>query len=403
MEQYDVIVVGAGPAGSAAARRCVDGGLETLLVDKQELPRRKACSGIICNESQNYVLENFGPIPEDTYGKPYHSRGMAFYFPSVGTVFSEMDCWAPYVWRDKFDYFLARSSGAELEDRTRFCGLRERGEWHEVTLQRKKEKITVAARYVVGADGSNSHVIRSFAPEVYDGLPWIHAVQKYYEGTIEADERYLYWFLVQGMGPFPWLNLKDGQVIIGTSCPTGEKFGPKLARLIEFLAKQFGLKIARELATEGCMANTMTAFNRFFPGRGRVLLVGDAMGLMHQGGEGISCALASGGFAGDAIIQAMTEGDDALANYKELVRPEMETALDQFNPFRVRKTAASDASRQPAMFRGYALADRVKAVKDALVFVKNEFGNVRGVLPSMLANTLYRTLFGEYYIPSVDK
>ena len=403
MERYDVLVVGAGPAGSAAARRCVDEGLETLLIDKQKLPRRKACSGIICNESQNYVLENFGPIPEDVYGKPYHSRGMAFYFPSLGTVFTDSDCWAPYVWRDRFDHFLAKASGAELEDRTRFVGFRDTGENFEVTLEQKGKKVTVAARYLIGADGANSRVIRCFAPEVYDRLPWIHAVQKYYEGTIDADDRYLYWFLARGMGPFPWLNLKDGQVIIGTSCPVGVNFALKLERLVEFLMKNFGLKITRELATEGCMANTMTAFNRFFPGRGRVLMAGDAMGLMHQGGEGISCALASGGYAAEAVARAVNGGDDALKVYQELVRPEMETALDQFNPFRIRRTAASDTSRQPGLFRGYGLGDRVKAMKDAIVFVKSEFGSVKGVLPSVLANTLYRALFGEYYIPAADR
>ena len=65
MEKFDVVVVGAGPGGSSAAKKCVDGGLKTLLIDRRKLPRRKACSGIIDNISQNYVFENFGPIPEN--------------------------------------------------------------------------------------------------------------------------------------------------------------------------------------------------------------------------------------------------------------------------------------------------------------------------------------------------
>jgi flavin-dependent dehydrogenase len=71
--RYDVVVVGTGPGGSAVAKRCVDGGLRTLLIDKQKLPRRKACSGIIDNLAQNYVLENFGPIPERVFGRRKHS------------------------------------------------------------------------------------------------------------------------------------------------------------------------------------------------------------------------------------------------------------------------------------------------------------------------------------------
>jgi flavin-dependent dehydrogenase len=402
MERYDVLVVGSGPGGSAAARKCRNGGLKTLLIDKQKLPRRKACSGIIANKSQNYVLENFGPIPESVYGKPFISRGMAFYFPSVGTIFTDVDCYNLYVWRSKFDHFLAQASGADLEDETRFVGLKEKGEEIEATLERNKTLIQVAVKYLIGADGANSHVIRSFAPEVYEGLPWASAIQKYYEGKIDADDRYLYWFLVRGMGPFPWLNLKDDQIIIGCAYPVGEKFGPKLESLIEFLKKNFGLTIKSELATEGCMANTMTPLNRFFPGRGRVLMVGDAMGLMHQGGEGISCALASGGFAGEAVLQGIRQGADALSLYKKSVRPEMETSLDQFNPLRMRSTVASDTSRQPGMFHGRGFGDKMKALRDALVFVKSEF-QIEGMTRSVLKNSARRLLLGGYHIPAADK
>ena len=123
MDRYDVVVVGAGPGGSAAARKCTDKGLKTLLIDKKQLPRRKACSGIIANVSQNYILENFGPLPMKVFAKPAASRGMAFYFPSQGPVFVDANCYSLYVWRDKFDHFLAKSSGAQLEDNTRFLRL----------------------------------------------------------------------------------------------------------------------------------------------------------------------------------------------------------------------------------------------------------------------------------------
>ena len=46
----------------------------------------------------------------------------------------------------------------------------------------------------------------------------------YYEGTVDADDRYLYWFLKTGMGPFPWLNIKDGQIIIGLSNAHKKRF-----------------------------------------------------------------------------------------------------------------------------------------------------------------------------------
>lgn len=44
---FDVVVVGAGPGGSVAAKRCLESGLKTLLLEKRRLPRDKVCSGMI--------------------------------------------------------------------------------------------------------------------------------------------------------------------------------------------------------------------------------------------------------------------------------------------------------------------------------------------------------------------
>jgi menaquinone-9 beta-reductase len=399
MDRYDVIVVGAGPAGSACARKCVTRGLKTLLVDKQKLPRRKACSGIIANTAQNYVLENFGPLPEEVFGTPAASRGMCFFFPSVGPVFVDADCYAPYVWRARFDHFLARTSGADLQDRTRFVRMDEEGnDGFVAVLRQGLETVRVRARYLVAADGGRSHVIHTHAPDVYEGMPWMWACQKYYEGTVDADPRYLYWFLVKGMGPFPWLNLKDGQIIIGVAGTAGDKFRPRNETFLAFLKRKVGLDIKREIATEGCFANTMTPLNRFFPGRGRILAAGDAMGLMHQGGEGISCALASGGVAGEAIVRGLADGVDPLSLYKAWVREETEIALDQFNPLRFKQSAASGLSRRRQSFKGFSRRQKAVMFAEAAGFVRKEFGAVREILPSVFRNSAERLMRGRYNI-----
>ena len=401
MQRFDVLVVGAGPGGSAAARKCVDGGLKTLLIDKHKLPRRKACSGIISNVSQNYVLENFGPIPVKAFSKPYISKGMGFYFPSVGMVYTNVDCYNLYVWRDKFDHFLARSSGAALRDETRFLHLDQDGAELVAHLKRNDRIRKVRVRYLIGADGGNSRVIRNLAPNVYHGMPWAYACQKYFEGKIDADDRYLHWFLTRNMGPFPWMNLKDGQIIIGLAMVKGHKFQPRFDRFVDFLKKNLGLKIKRELAMEACPSNTMTPLNRFFPGRGNVLMVGDAMGLMHQGGEGISCALASGGYAGEAVIQALRKEVNALALYKRLVKPEMETALDQFNPLRMKASSASSTANQPGLLHGLSMAEKVRAMRDTAVFLRSEF-EVEGMGDTILKNMLHHLIFRRYKIPAAD-
>ena len=161
MKKVDVLVVGAGPGGSAAAKKCVDNGLKTLLIERRRLPRRKACSGIIDNLAQNYVLENFGPIPAEVFGEPHISRGMAFYFPSVGTILADVDCFMPYVWRHRFDHWLARTSGAELRDETRFLCLEEK-EDHLVATLNSRERLSRCGPSI--SSGLTAAIPGSFAP-----------------------------------------------------------------------------------------------------------------------------------------------------------------------------------------------------------------------------------------------
>ncbi len=402
MEEYDVLVVGAGPSGSAAARKCVDGGLKTLQIDKKKLPRRKICSGIITNVAQNYVYENFGPIPEKAFSKPYVSKGMAMYFPSTGTIFADVDCYSMYIWRDRFDHFLAASSGAKLQDETRFIDLEQKNGNVEVILKHKNKKRKVRAKYLIGADGIRSNIIMNFAPDIYEGVTWGYGCQKYFEGTIDADEHYLYWIMEKGFGPFPWLNMKDDQIIIGFGNSLGSKPSERFNLFIEYLKKHMGLKIKRELATEGCFGTAMASLNRFFPGRGHVLMTGDALGVQHQGGEAISCGLVCGGYAGQAVIEALNSDTEALGIYKKLIRPEIVTSLDQWNPFRLLHTAASGHYRQPPVFHGYSTLQKIKLFSELISFVKSEFAATEGMLPTMFKNIARRTFLGDYKLGILD-
>lgn len=63
-KMYDVLVIGAGPAGCMAAKKSADAGYDVLLVDKMDLPREKSCSGILIQKSVQMVEAEFGKIPE---------------------------------------------------------------------------------------------------------------------------------------------------------------------------------------------------------------------------------------------------------------------------------------------------------------------------------------------------
>ena len=63
--RVDALVVGAGLSGAACAKRLVDAGLETVIIDKRKLPRHKICSGILSPRGHRFLIENFGPLPRE--------------------------------------------------------------------------------------------------------------------------------------------------------------------------------------------------------------------------------------------------------------------------------------------------------------------------------------------------
>ncbi|MHA1579978.1 MAG: geranylgeranyl reductase family protein [Candidatus Freyarchaeota archaeon] len=113
VEKYDVLVVGAGPAGSMAAMKAAEGGAETLIVEKQKLPRFKLCGGNIAN----WVVVKLG-IPEEVLDRKYTS--ITFCTPPK---YEKQNFRVPGaywgVYRDRFDYHLtemAVKAGAEVRD-----------------------------------------------------------------------------------------------------------------------------------------------------------------------------------------------------------------------------------------------------------------------------------------------
>ena len=76
---FDVIVIGAGPAGSTAAKTLAEKGYSVLMVEKFKMPRYKSCSGQLIKKTMDMVQEYYGEsVPTDTMCIPTENRGMIF-------------------------------------------------------------------------------------------------------------------------------------------------------------------------------------------------------------------------------------------------------------------------------------------------------------------------------------
>ncbi|MDQ6972860.1 MAG: FAD-dependent monooxygenase, partial [Mariprofundaceae bacterium] len=224
MRSVDVVIVGASLAAAAAAKRLVDAGLETVIVEKQLLPRHKICSGILSPRGHRFLLENFGPLPRKVLHEPTACRGVTFHFPSM--VSMSMDFFGgttPLLHRKYADHWAIEQSGAEVMDDTSFLA-QTQFEDHVVVTVRKRggEAFDLKARYLIGADGPVSPVLRSLYPEYHRQIPMFFVGQKFHE-IIDCplDEEYFHFWFHPDLGHYTWSHARDGRQIVGVGYKVG--------------------------------------------------------------------------------------------------------------------------------------------------------------------------------------
>lgn len=156
-QEYDVIVVGAGPAGSVTAQFCAKKGYNTLLIEK----RNVIGYPVRCGEATTTRdrLESFGPVCEDAIES--NINGVVLY-GAGGTKIKVVkpEPIGMVVDRIKFDQWYAKlavDAGVELKTGARVCDIKEvENNQREVLVKIADQEYSLKATIVVGADGIES-------------------------------------------------------------------------------------------------------------------------------------------------------------------------------------------------------------------------------------------------------
>ncbi len=313
---YDVIVIGAGPTGAAAAKALADSGLKILIVERMKLPRYKSCSGVLIKKSMDLVNQYFGKdVPASAMCTPTDNHGMILTDDKGKEYVFEQE--GLNVWRSSFDNWLtqnAAEAGAELRDCTSAITCEQSAD--HITLRLHSDKTyTEQARYVIDCEGVTSVIKRKAlgtSPE------FITTFQTFNEGNVKLDPHYFYAYLQPELSEYDaWFNVKDEMLVLGVAVRDTSKMPHYYDNFIRYMTEEHGLAITKTMKKECWLMPRIRSGCNIDYGIGRLFFAGEAAGFLNPMGEGISAGMESGHAVALSVIEHFEAPASVLNDYKK--------------------------------------------------------------------------------------
>ena len=316
MKRFDVVVVGAGPAGSVAAYGLARHGVHTALVEKRKLPRYKTCGGGITFRARQLFPVDIGPVVE----REFYAADMFFWNDDVHLRATRSDPIISMVMRDRLDHHLVeagRGIGVEVFEETAVTGVVS----GPTSVSIETSSGPLRAAVVIGADGAFSPVAKMAGwTETRHLAPALEA-----EVTVSADAQREHSQAVRfdiDAVPFGygWNFPKQEHLSLGVVSSRRGKVN--LQAFYRKYLNQIGIaEIVRE-DRHGFQIPLSPRTDGF--ARGGVLLVGDAAGFADPvTAEGISNAALSGQLVATAVVDGRLEQTRVARCYERLLQADL--------------------------------------------------------------------------------
>lgn len=311
----DVLIVGAGPAGSSAALASAGMGAKVIMLEK----KKQVGVPVQCAEYVPWQITQEVVLPKDVIAQQIVV--MRTHLPD-GEV-KETQARGFIIHRNLFDQHLTKTAfdaGAEIFLQTRAVGY-ENG---VVRVKHGKQELQIKARVIIGADGPYSTVGKWMGQ---GNTEFIYTAQYQMHLCHGLNSTEVY-FRKDIPGGYGWVFPKGtvANVGVGVDLQFGVKPREALHRFVEYL-HAYGIIKPEVIKRTGGVIPTGGLVKRLH--QGNMLLVGDAAGMAHPiTGAGISNAVICGRMAGEIAAKAVLKNNlDVLNEYEEECRLVLDESL----------------------------------------------------------------------------